>query len=73
MHRVVLRVSHLNAPSQALSVKGGFQLEGVLRQDYQDALGQLHNTHVYGLLATDDEAKTLVADASASACTFPDA
>lgn len=60
MHRVVLRISSVNQPSRNLAKKAGFQLDGVLREDYMDIItGELHSTCVFSMLASDEPVAVL--------------
>ena len=50
LKKVYARVYPYNHSSKKVLIKNGFQLEGVLRNDFRNGMGELCNIEYYGLL-----------------------
>jgi len=53
MNKVFICTSKINAGSQRIALKHGFQKEGVLRQEFKNGQGILEDIVYFGLLQTD--------------------
>jgi ribosomal-protein-alanine N-acetyltransferase len=58
MARLYCRLNPANGRSARLAERSGFQFEGLLRQNFRAGTGELTDSRVYGLLATDFVAPT---------------
>ncbi len=55
MNKIYARTAKDNLPSQKTILKNGFVQEGILRSDFKDINGHLHDCLYFGLLKTDWE------------------